>query len=118
MPIIRSVRSGEGEKEVQSRATSVTASSISPRAWAGVRNRTLELSRWFGRCREKERVKRDSREKGHISEIFPEFSVLRPGTDSGSLRSRVEGDALYIHRVVTDLENRENQENREKSGKM
>jgi len=27
----------------------------------------------FGRRREKERVKRDSRVKGHISEIFPEF---------------------------------------------
>lgn len=35
--------------------------------------------------REKERVKRDPRKKGHISEIFPEFSELRPGTESGSL---------------------------------
>jgi len=69
----------------------------------------------FGRCWEKERVKRDSREKGHISEIFPEFSELRLGTDSTVGGFALRAMHLYIHRVVTDLENREN---REKLGKL
>lgn len=45
------------------------------------RSRALSV---LGRHREKERVKRDSRAKGHISEIFLEFSVLRPETESRS----------------------------------
>lgn len=45
------------------------------------RSRTLSV---LDRRREKERVKRDSRAKGHISEIFLELEELRPETESGS----------------------------------
>lgn len=57
-------REGEGERgrERQSRATSVTASSISPRAWADVRNRA-RLSRFRSQG---ERESGETRERSHF----------------------------------------------------
>jgi len=67
-----SLRRGR-EREVQSRATSVTASSISPRAWAGVRNRALELS-WCWVDAERKRELRETRaRKVTFLRFSPEF---------------------------------------------
>jgi len=83
-----SLRRGR-EREVQSRATSVTASSISPRAWAGVRNRAFELSR----CLVDAERKRELRETRAWKVTFLRFSPSScsgAGIESGSPSSRRE----------------------------